>query len=465
PAQVRHYWSVLNKAIQRDLPRKRDDFGSLTRRPFQVRQADAALNPDQRDGQDYNGVMFSSKWLADDLGLTSDAELTTLRQLVDQAHQQTGFGDSSPADWWVLIMGDGDGMGQYVSGVKLHNYSEYVIRDAIAESRFSPGMLDALLNSRKRMGPATHVGLNRALLDFSNRLVPYLTEQRFCGRVVYSGGDDVMVMLPLADLPGYLRSLRAAWSGATDPGGEFRADGGYWHPPAAELEGIPKRPLFTMGKDATMSLGIVIAHKSVPLPTVLEKLWEAEKDRAKKMKGGPKGQNPPAKDGLCFRVIYGSGNTLEALMKGHLLESWWQMLESYRAAPNPKDALAPVLYRLAEELPRHADVTANHQLCSLVAKVVISNRDQQLPQTTQEALEQWLNAWEAWAWAAQPQQQELITKQRKSSEAAEKAAKTQTLGASVEDLGYLLRFTAFWASRRQQEQSWTDPSQPAGGTR
>ncbi|MFM7424295.1 MAG: type III-B CRISPR-associated protein Cas10/Cmr2, partial [Elainella sp.] len=46
PAQVRHYWSVLNKAIQRDLPRKRDDFGSLTRRPFQVRQADAALNPD-----------------------------------------------------------------------------------------------------------------------------------------------------------------------------------------------------------------------------------------------------------------------------------------------------------------------------------------------------------------------------------------------------------------------------------
>ncbi len=309
------------------------------------------------------------------------------------------------------------------------------------------------------MGPATHVGLNRALLDFSNRLVPYLAEQRCCGRVIYSGGDDVMVMLPLADLPGFLRSLRAAWSGEADPEAEFQEKGsGYWHPPSSVPEGIPNRPLFTMGKDATMSLGVIIAHKSVPLPTVLESLWEAEKDRAKKMQGGVDGQGNslPAKDGLCFRVIYGSGNTLEALMKGHLLESWWQMLCSYELDPSAaKDALAPVLYRLAEELPRHADVTANHQLCSLVAKVVLSSRDQTLPEATQAALTQWLDQWEAWAWAAQQTKKQELVNRGDSPEAAEKAAKTQTLGARPEDLGYLLRFTAFWVSRREQEKSWT----------
>jgi len=294
--------------------------------------------------------------------------------------------------------------------------------------------LDNLLKTRKRMAPATHIGLNRALLDFSNRLVPYLTEKRFCGRVIYSGGDDVMAALPLADLPEFLRSLRAAWSGTPDPEGEFNHKGGYWYPPDPPPKGIPKRPLFTMGEGATMSLGIIIAHKSVPLPTVLESVWTAEKERAKKMKGGITvgSETIPAKDGLCFRIIYGSGNTLEALMKGHLLDSWWKFIKINEAPfdQNSPD-LSPVLHRLAEELPRHAEITATHFLCSLVAKVILSNRDQQLAPEIQEALLEWLKEWETWAWAAQG-----------------------TPGTTPEDLGALLRFSAFWVARRRQELSW-----------
>lgn len=106
------------------------------------------------------------------------------------------------------------------------------------------------------MGPATHVGLNRALLDFSNRLVPYLTEKRFCGKVIYSGGDDVMAVLPLEDLPEYLLSLRAAWCSGKDPFDEFESEGGYWTP-KSNLHGISNRSHFTMGTGATMSMGIV----------------------------------------------------------------------------------------------------------------------------------------------------------------------------------------------------------------
>ncbi|MEH1832698.1 MAG: hypothetical protein V7L29_11585 [Nostoc sp.] len=86
------------------------------------------------------------------------------------------------------------------------------------------------------MGPATHVGLNRALLDFSNRLVPYITEKRFCGKVIYSGGDDVMAVLPLENLPEYLLSIRAVWCGSKDPFNEFDNQNiygkstGYWQP-------------------------------------------------------------------------------------------------------------------------------------------------------------------------------------------------------------------------------------------
>ena len=38
----------------------------------------------------------------------------------------------------------------------------------------------------------SHSALGRALLDFSNQLVPYLTEERYAGRLIYGGGDDVL---------------------------------------------------------------------------------------------------------------------------------------------------------------------------------------------------------------------------------------------------------------------------------
>ncbi len=476
---ARQYWRELAQLIKTELPEYREKFGAKTRgRAFNIPQVDRFINPKGRDGQDYNGVMFSSKWLAEDMGLQKE-HLTTLRGLVKEAHTKCRFGDSSPADWWAIIVADGDGMGKYVSGSKLKRYQEYLNLDVLNSQ---PANFNELLETRKRMGPATHVGLNRALLDFSNRLVPYLTEQRFCGKVVYSGGDDVLAVLPLADLPEYLLSLRAAWCGDVDPyTGEdpnirFLADGGYWQPQAkaGKLCGLPNRPLFTMGEGATMSAGIVIAHKSVPLPTVLESLWSAEKDRAKEMKRANLPQRVceellilglalralahhliarvifamltnyqtaiPPKDGFCFRVIYGGGNVLESSMKGHLLSDWWKFI-SY---PNP-DKLAPVLYRLAEELPTHAALTESERLLTKAAKIIINSRDEPLPQAVQDALRDWLNNWEDWAYRVDMNWQKL----RK-----QKPEEPQPVGCSIQDLAKLLRFSAFWLDKMAQQNSW-----------
>jgi CRISPR-associated protein Cmr2 len=54
------------------------------------------------------------------------------------------------------------------------------------------------------MGLSTHGALSRALLDFSNRLVPYLTEQRYAGRLIYSGGDDVLAYTNLWEWDSWL---------------------------------------------------------------------------------------------------------------------------------------------------------------------------------------------------------------------------------------------------------------------
>jgi len=73
------YWRNLAQLIRNHLPEYKHKFGSCTRgRPFQVPKTDARINPSSRDGQDYNGVMFSSKWLAEDLGCTGE-DIETLR--------------------------------------------------------------------------------------------------------------------------------------------------------------------------------------------------------------------------------------------------------------------------------------------------------------------------------------------------------------------------------------------------
>ncbi len=262
-------------------------------------------------------------------------------------------------------------------------------------------------------------------------MVPYLTEKRFCGRVIYSGGDDVKVVLPLEDLPKYLLSLRAAWSGSEDPDHEFtnsRHDTenqatGYWHP-TDKVKGLPKRPYFTMGKDATMSAGVIIAHKSVPLPTVLESLWEAEGDRAKKI---------PGKNGICFRVIYGGGNQLEALMKGELLEAWWEWVQEYEIY---EDKLSPLLYRLAAELPHRACITDNYYLFSKAAKVIMDNRDQSKHlKPTFTKIQNWLDKWEDWVKSV-PEDH------------------LNPIGTQPDDLAKILRFTAFWIDKRLERRQW-----------
>jgi len=53
------------------------------------------------------------------------------------------------------------------------------------------------LDENKRMGPHSQRPLSRALLI--NQLVPYLTEQRYAGRLIYGGGDVLAAYTNLWD--------------------------------------------------------------------------------------------------------------------------------------------------------------------------------------------------------------------------------------------------------------------------
>ena len=144
--------------------------------------------------QEYHSRHLSPGWLVEDLEIEQDQK-QELKGKLDRVVTKY-YPGNNPADWYVLAAGDGDGMSEWLKGKKLTQYQHYLpphLVDKVHQNSQEVGVaFDRFINEKKRMGPSTHAALSRALLDFSNQLVPYLTEQRYAGRLVYSGGDDVL---------------------------------------------------------------------------------------------------------------------------------------------------------------------------------------------------------------------------------------------------------------------------------
>ncbi len=152
--------------------------------------------------------------------------------------------------------------------------------------------------------------------------MPYLTEVRYAGRLIYGGGDDVLAYTNMWEWDKWLWDIRQCFRGEEDPQKEFISEGDYWRWNSGELpKNIQERPLFTMGHCATISFGIVLAHHSVPLAIALENLWEAE-ESAKDHKT----PNNQKKDAVQVRVLYGNGNVLKATAKFEVFDLWRSLL-------------------------------------------------------------------------------------------------------------------------------------------
>ena len=270
---------------------------------------------------------------------TKQQELENLQNAIAKYFQP----GKNPTDWYVIAAGDGDGMGKWLKGEKLERYQEYIPTMPAQPSKTDKKTaavykaFEQLIKIQKRMGPSTHNALSRALLDFSNQLVPYLTEQRYAGRLIYGGGDDVLAHTNFWEWDSWLWDIHECFRGAEDPQGEFSNIGDYWqwqgNPPknAFEEDWLPRlqeRPLFTMGSKASISFGVVIAHHSVPLAIALENLWQAEAN-AKEYEC-----ESYAKDAVQVRVLFGSGNILKATSRFKVFKKWRKLLHNQIAQDN-----------------------------------------------------------------------------------------------------------------------------------
>ena len=245
---------------------------------------------------------------------------------------------SSIEAYYALLLMDGDHMGRILSGdededsdgpgcaISYLDSLHPQVRDGFeARARENPALKEYGGQTRA-ISPNRHLAISGALNDFALHVVPEVIEHEYLGRVLYAGGDDVMAMLPVADLLPAMRRLRCAYSGhdPRDASIDWKAarasrklvckDGFALLPPRSGRKpgsGSRRGHLMRMMGGATASCGAVVAHHQAPLTAVMRELREAEQ-RAK---------NEGGRNAFSLTVVKRSGGVL------HLTADWGKPLE------------------------------------------------------------------------------------------------------------------------------------------
>ncbi|HWP91854.1 MAG TPA: type III-B CRISPR-associated protein Cas10/Cmr2 [Thermodesulfobacteriota bacterium] len=173
---------------------------------------------------------------------------------------------AKPSKYYAVLYIDGDNMGKWLSGELAPKITEIVHPEIKLEKDW---------NLKRPLSPALHSSISSALRNFSLKLVRRVVEEKYLGKLIYAGGDDVLAFVSLPDLLNVMRDLRAFYSGFIDENGnaDFKKGNGF-----IEHDG---ELLLTMGKNATASMGVVIAHYLQPLNQVMNKVREMEKEAKK----------------------------------------------------------------------------------------------------------------------------------------------------------------------------------------
>lgn len=177
--------------------------------------------------------------------------------------------DYRPTHYYAIVRLDGDGMGDWLTG-------RHQRGPTLAELGVPVGSLEEGKQHRP-LFPALHGELSRRLSRLATDVLPAIVE-RYLGRTIYSGGDDLLAFLPFETLVPCLQELEAA----------FRSDD-------------------ALGERASLSGGVYVSHYRLPLQQALEEAGRAEK-RAKTARRKAEANSPLGQGclNLCFEARSGA---------------------------------------------------------------------------------------------------------------------------------------------------------------
>ncbi|MCY4674689.1 MAG: type III-B CRISPR-associated protein Cas10/Cmr2 [Bacteroidetes bacterium] len=165
----------------------------------------------------------------------------------------------SPPSYYAILAMDADDMGLWLKGEKAP-YVKEIIHPKLREyfkQRNAEG-----LEAKRPVGPALHGAISEALNNFASFSAPSIVEDH-CGTLIYSGGDDVLALLPARSAIRCALALRKAFCGQNGS-----VDGWAKH---------EDKHVLAMGNRATLSAGIAFVHVKEDLRGALRAAREAEK--------------------------------------------------------------------------------------------------------------------------------------------------------------------------------------------
>ncbi|HXG33141.1 MAG TPA: type III-B CRISPR-associated protein Cas10/Cmr2 [Bryobacteraceae bacterium] len=287
--------------------------------------------------------------------------------------------------YYGLVLMDGDRMGRILSAASsaepdpegpaasitfLESFHPQVRAGFKTLCRSSPA-LKSYGDQPRPVSPNRHMVISAALTDFSQVVVPHIVEEKHPGRLIYSGGDDVLAMLPASDALPAAQELRWAYSGsfpeheAQDWNSLRKGDALAAKQGFAWLKG---RLMRMMGLRATASCGIVIAHHQAPLSFVLRQLREAE--RLAKNFRRPDRCNPgkiKERDAVHVTVIKRSGSTLQLMLEWNEQIALLEDLSKFLARQDVSRRAVYHIVEWLEQLPETDDRLDREMLESLLA--------------------------------------------------------------------------------------------------
>ncbi len=242
-----------------------------------------------------------------------DCQPPTFESVIDIAiarEEGEPAADEEPTYYAVLAM-DGDDMGQWVSGIKAPPLMDLLAGDEADEKSPKgyfkkhwdakcPAGLPPATKVRRSLTPGFHAALSEALGNFGLYCAGQVVKA-FQGRLLYSGGDDVLAMLPADKAVQCAQALQLTFRGLDPESPEANASrrvqdvlkwkpdnrGGLFEFPAPGFltckqatgqddHRRPNWPLMVMGPEATASVGVAIGHVRSPMQDTIQAARDAE---------------------------------------------------------------------------------------------------------------------------------------------------------------------------------------------
>lgn len=273
----------------------------------------------------------------------------------DDDRREDDFERSEGERYFAVLAFDGDQIGKWIAGDKCPPFEkqlaaytdgsgnpsgalEYFTRESnpdgqgLLKERFA-----GLLKTRRPVSPAYHLQFSEALSNFALAFARPIVEA-FDGRLIYSGGDDVVALLPADTVLDCAQALYLAFTGSDALPGFVHeaavrlkkinesakrkvpyyqnlaaadhlftrvAPGFLARKDVVDQEGRPM-PFIVPGSQASASVGIAIAHFKSPLQDVVREAQRAEK----RAKGDP-AQGGLGRSAVAVTLLKRSGETIE----------------------------------------------------------------------------------------------------------------------------------------------------------